>query len=62
MGRLLLKTVRSDSYVDVALMGMREPWFVELHNEISDDMASRIDGCEAHLGNATRSVCALRRM
>jgi hypothetical protein len=24
--------------------------FVELNNEISDDVASRIDGCKAHLG------------
>ena len=33
----------SDPYVDVALLGMREPRFVELNNEISDDIASRID-------------------
>ena len=57
VGRLLLKTVLSDPYVDVALVRgrvprPREPRFVELNNEISDDVASRIDGCEAHLGGA----------
>jgi hypothetical protein len=43
VGRLLLKTVLSDSYVDIAPVGMRQPRFVELNNEISDDVASRID-------------------
>ena len=43
LGRLLLKTVLSDPYVDVALVGMREPRFVDLNNEISDDVALRID-------------------
>ena len=33
----------SDPYVDVALVGMREPRFVDLNNAISDDIASRID-------------------
>ena len=52
MGRLLLNYVLSDPYVDVALVGMRSPRprgtrFVELNNEISDDVASRIDGHEA---------------
>jgi hypothetical protein len=42
VGRLLLNCVLSDPYVDVALVGMREPRFVELNNEISDDIASRI--------------------
>ena len=64
VGRLLLKTVLSDPYVDVALTGghgvcLGEPRFVELNNEISDDVASRIDGCEAHLGVA-RPLCPLR--
>jgi len=59
--------VLSDPYVDVALVGVREPHFVELNNDISDDVGSRIDGheacpSEAHLGGASRSVCALRRM
>jgi hypothetical protein len=43
----------SDPYVDVALVGvrearLREPWFVELNNEISDDVASRIDLTALH--------------
>jgi hypothetical protein len=37
-----------DPYVDVALVGMREPRFVELNNEISDDVASRIDLAVLH--------------
>jgi predicted aldo/keto reductase-like oxidoreductase len=61
VGRLLLNYVLSDPYVDVALVGMREPRFVELNNEISDDVASRIDGHEACLSDAARSVCALTR-
>ena len=48
MGRLLLNYVLSDLYVDVALVGMREPCFVELNNEISDDVASRIDLAKLH--------------
>jgi hypothetical protein len=53
VGRLLLKTVLSDPYVDVALVGMRGPRprgtrFVELNNEISDDVASRIDLAKLH--------------
>jgi hypothetical protein len=45
---LLLNYVLSDPYVDVALVQGRaprpcEPRFVELNNEISDDVASRID-------------------
>jgi len=43
VGRLLLNYVLSDPCVDVALVGMREPRFVEINNEISDDVASRID-------------------
>ena len=65
VGRLLLNYVLSDPYVDVALVGMREPRFVArgqaLAPEISDDVASRIDGCEAHLGSAARSVCKIER-
>ena len=48
MGWLLLKTVLSDPHVDVALVGMREPRFVELNNEISDDVASRLDLAHLH--------------
>ena len=48
MGRLLLNYVLSDPYVGVALVGVREPWFVELNNEISDDVASRIDLAALH--------------
>jgi predicted aldo/keto reductase-like oxidoreductase len=48
VGLLLLNYVLSDPYVDVALVGMREPRFVELNNEISDDIASRIDLAKLH--------------
>ena len=48
MGRLLLYYVLSNPYVDVALAGMREPLFVELNNEILDDVASRIDLAKLH--------------
>ena len=48
VGRLLLNYVLSDPYVDVALVGMREPRFVELNNEISDDVAARIDLAKLH--------------
>jgi hypothetical protein len=34
--------------VDVALVGVREPRFVELNNAISDDVASRIDLAALH--------------
>ena len=66
MGRLLLNYMLSDPYVDVALVKghascPREPRFVELNDEISDDVASRIDGCEAHLSGAARSICEIER-
>ena len=48
VGRLLLNYVLSDPYVDVALIGRREPRFVELNNEISDDVGSRIDLAKLH--------------
>jgi hypothetical protein len=53
VGRLLLNYVLSDPYVDVALVGVRGPRprgtrFVELNNEISDDVASRIDLAALH--------------
>jgi aryl-alcohol dehydrogenase-like predicted oxidoreductase len=48
VGRLLLNYVLSDPYVDVALIGMREPRFVDLNNDISDDVASRIDLAALH--------------
>ena len=48
VGRLLLNYVLSDPYVDVALVGMRELRFVEPNNEISDDVASRIDLAALH--------------
>ena len=47
-GRPLLNDVLSDPYVDVALVEMRKPRFVELNNEISDDVASRIDLAALH--------------
>ena len=48
VGGLLLNSVLSDPYVEVALVGMREPRFVELNNEISDDVASLIDLAQLH--------------
>jgi hypothetical protein len=48
VGRLLFNCVLSDPYVDVALAGVRESRFVKLNNEISDDVASRIDLAKLH--------------
>ena len=53
VGRLLVNYVLSDPYVDVALVGgheacLSEPRFVELNNETSDDVASRIDLAKLH--------------
>ena len=48
VGRLLLNYVLSDPYIDVALVGMREPRYVEINNAISDDVDSRIDLAELH--------------
>jgi aryl-alcohol dehydrogenase-like predicted oxidoreductase len=48
VGRLLLNYVLSDPYVDVALVGVREPRYVEMNNAISDDVDSRIDLVELH--------------
>jgi hypothetical protein len=48
VGRLQLNYVLSDPYMDVAPVGMREPRFVELNNEISDDVASRFDLAQLH--------------
>ena len=56
--RLPLNYVLWDPYVDVALVGVRgarghgtclsEPRFVDLNNEISDDVAPRIDLVALH--------------
>ena len=43
VGRMLLNYVLSDRYVDVALIGMREPRLAEINNAISDDTAARLD-------------------
>ena len=48
MGRSLLSYVLSDPCLDVALVGVRETRFVELNNEISNDVASRIDLAALH--------------
>jgi aryl-alcohol dehydrogenase-like predicted oxidoreductase len=48
VGRLLLNYVLSDPYIDVALVGMREPRYVELNNAISDDVSSRLDLVQIH--------------
>jgi aryl-alcohol dehydrogenase-like predicted oxidoreductase len=38
----------SDPYGDVALVGMRDPRYVEINNAISDDIASRLDLVQLH--------------
>jgi aryl-alcohol dehydrogenase-like predicted oxidoreductase len=48
VGRLLLNYVLSDPYVDVALVGMRDPRYVEINNAISDDISSRLDLAQLH--------------
>jgi len=48
VGRLLLNYVLSDPYVDVALIGMREPRWADVNNAISDDVASRLDLAALH--------------
>ena len=48
MGRLLLNYVLSDPFMDVALEGVRVTRFLELNNEISNDVASRIDLAALH--------------
>ena len=48
VGRLLLNYVLSDPYVDVALIGMRDPHLVEVNNAISDDGTSRFDLAALH--------------
>jgi hypothetical protein len=53
VGSLLLNYVLSDPYMDVAPVSvrearLREPRFVEPNNEISDDVASRIDLAALH--------------
>jgi predicted aldo/keto reductase-like oxidoreductase len=56
-GCLLLHYVLSDPYVDVVLVGGHGTWFVELNNEILDDVTVCIDGRKAHLSGAARSLC-----
>ena len=48
LNRLLVNYMLSAPYVDVALVGVREPRFVELNHEVSDDVASRIDLAALH--------------
>jgi hypothetical protein len=53
VGRLLLNYVLSDPFVHMALVQgrtprPREPRFVELNEDISDDLASRIDLAALH--------------
>ena len=43
VGKLLLNYVLPDPYVDVILIGVREPSSVDLNNEISDHGTSRPD-------------------
>jgi hypothetical protein len=48
VGRLLLNYMLSDPYADVALVGMRDLYYVEANNAISDDISSRLDLPELH--------------
>lgn len=43
VGKLLLNYVLSDPFIDVALVGMRDPRYVEINNDISDSVESRLD-------------------
>jgi aryl-alcohol dehydrogenase-like predicted oxidoreductase len=54
VGRLLLNYVLSDPYVDVALIGMREPRYAEINNAISDDVATRLDLAALHARYVSR--------
>ena len=51
VGRLLLNYVLSDPFVDVALVGVREPRFVEINKAISNDVSSRIDLAQLYKRN-----------
>lgn len=48
VSRLCLNYVLSDPYVDVALVGVRDPELVEVNAAISDDIASRLDLAAIH--------------
>ncbi len=48
LSRFCLNYVLSDPYVDVALVGVRDPRLVEVNNAISDDLSSRLDLAEVH--------------
>jgi aryl-alcohol dehydrogenase-like predicted oxidoreductase len=48
VGEMLLNYVLSDPYVDVALIGMRDPVLVEINNAISDNVAARLDLVALH--------------
>ena len=61
VGRLLLDYVLSDPYVDVAPVGMRDPRFVNLNNETSDDVASRLDLAQLHDRYVRLRVYRLRK-
>ncbi len=47
-GRFLLNYVLSDPFIDVALVGMRDPSLVDVNNAISDDVAARLDLDQVH--------------
>ena len=48
VGHLLLNYVLSDPYVDVALVGARDPRLVEANAALSDDVAARLDLARVH--------------
>ena len=48
VGRLLLNYVLSDPYVDVALVGVRDPRLVEANAALSDDVGARMDLARVH--------------
>jgi hypothetical protein len=48
VGKLMLSYVLSDPYIDVALVGMREPELAEHNAAISDELESRLDMEEVH--------------
>ena len=61
VGRLLLNYVLSDPYVDVALVGMREPRFVELNCAYPDHRPGpgRTSGRGERLDDLVRTVLTL---
>ncbi len=48
VGRMLLNYVLSDPYVDVALVGARDPHLIEVNAALSDEVSARLDLAKVH--------------